>query len=43
MSEEMYRKKLVRLQKEKAGLEKDKGQEAKKLEKLNSEIAKAQN
>ncbi len=41
MSEEMYRAKMSRLQKEKAGLEKDKGQEAKKLEKLNSEIAKA--
>ncbi len=42
MSEEMYRKKLVRLQKEKAGLEKEKGQEANKLEKLNSGITKAQ-
>lgn len=41
MTEDWYRKKLARLQKDKAGLEKGKGQEAKKLEKLNSEIAKA--
>lgn len=42
MSEDMYRNKLIRLQKKKAELEKEKSQEAKKLEKLNSEIAKAQ-
>jgi hypothetical protein len=42
MSEDMYRNKLIRLQKKKAQLEKEKGRESKKLEKLNSEIAKAQ-
>lgn len=42
MSEDMYRNKLIRLQKKKADLEEEKGREAKKLEKLNSEIAKAQ-
>ena len=42
MSEEMYRNKLIRLQKKKADLETEKGKESKKLEKLNSEIAKAQ-
>lgn len=42
MSEDLYRNKLIRLQKKKAELEKEKGRESKKLEKLNSEIAKAQ-
>jgi wobble nucleotide-excising tRNase len=43
VSEDMYCNKLIRLQKKKAELEKEKGRESKKLEKLNSEIAKAQN
>jgi CHAT domain-containing protein len=42
VSEDMYRNKLIRLRKKKAELEKENGREAKKLEKLNSEIAKAQ-
>jgi hypothetical protein len=42
VSEDLYRNKLIRLQKKKADLEKEKGRETKALEKLNSEIAKAQ-
>lgn len=42
VSEDMYRNKLIRLQKKKAELEKEKGREAKKLEKLGSDISKAQ-
>ncbi len=42
MSEDLYRNKLIRLQKKRAELEKEKGRESKKLEKLSSEIAKAQ-
>ncbi|CAN5623189.1 CHAT domain-containing protein [soil metagenome] len=42
MSEDMYRNKLVRLQKKKAEMEKEKGRESKKLEKLSSEISKVQ-
>jgi hypothetical protein len=42
LSEEMYRSKLVRLQKKRAELEKEKGREVKKLEKLGSEISRAQ-
>ncbi|QIN77529.1 hypothetical protein GBA65_02310 [Rubrobacter marinus] len=42
MSEDMYRNKLVRLQKKRAELEKGKGREAKEFEKLESEISKAQ-
>jgi hypothetical protein len=41
LSEGMHRNRLVRLQNEKAGLEKTRSQEARKLEKLNSEVAKA--
>jgi hypothetical protein len=41
LSEEMHRNRLVRFQKERAGLEKTRSQEARKLEKLNSEVAKA--
>lgn len=43
MSEEMHRSKLGRLKKKQAELEKSKAQQAKKLEKLNSEISSAQN